>query len=287
MISMAFRTVLDMTLGYCQTFYDSTDSRQQTALNAFLQARVDEAWLWGAWPEWTYCERRGFVDPWAELVTYGVDEVVFVKGATATDDKYYKALQITTGNAPASSPTYWVLTTTPTDTTIALEQTGETKIGRVWNVANGDVIKDKTYVLYTHVETPSGIHVLDSGLAAPWVHYSQAPAKYSVTTWTSGVAYQEGDVVMSPQTETTGLFPQRGECYRAAYDTSGAQVWVTEPFPRVLARFVAMAVASDMQRQYGKPAEADGLEGKAYAALADEARKAGIKPARVAFSAPW
>jgi hypothetical protein len=286
-MTVAFRTVLDSVLGYCQTFFDATDTRQQGSLNAFLQLRVDEAWLWGPWPEWTYCERRGFADPWAATLTYGLDEVVFVAGDVAADDTYYKALQASTGKDPETETTYWAETTVPTDTTIAMEQAGMNVIGRVWNVANGNVAKTTAYQYYDWTETPDGIYVAECGMAAPWVHYSLAPRKFSSTVWTSGAPYVEGDVVMSPQTETTGLFPARGECYRAAYDTNGAQVWVLQTFPRALARFVALAVASDMQRQYGKPDEADGLEGRAYAALSDDARKAGIRPAAVVFSPAW
>ena len=166
---MAFRTVLDMILGYCQTFYDSTDARQQSALNAFLQARVEEAWLWGPWPEWTYCERRGFADPWAAALTYATDEVVFVRGATAADDKYYIALQSTTGNVPASSPTYWAETDTPSDPLFDLVQTGEREIGRIWNVASGDVLKETDYIYYDWIEAGEGVRVIGCGMAAPWV----------------------------------------------------------------------------------------------------------------------
>ena len=68
---------------------------------------------------------------------------------------------------------------------------------------------------------------------------------------------------------------------------TGAQVWVQLEFPQVLERFVINAVAADMQRHYGKPEEADRLDDKALDALAQEARKAGIRPAQVIFTSPW
>lgn len=276
-----------MCLAYCQTFYDQTDIRQNAALNAFLQARISEAWLWGPWPEWSVCERRGFADPWNTRTTYAADEVVFVRGTTATTDAYYVALRTTTGEAPATSATAWQLTTTPTGTTIALAQAGYDRIGRIWSVGSADMKKTTNYLYYDWTESPDGIYVLGCGLAAPWVHYTKAAPAFSTMVWTEGAQYQEGDVVLSPQTEATGIFPHRGECYRAAYDLSGNQVWVEEPFPAALARFVAAAVGSDMQLQFGKPDDSERLESKAYVSLADEARKAGIRPGTVEFRGCW
>jgi hypothetical protein len=90
---------------------------------------------------------------------------------------------------------------------------------------------------------------------------------------------------MAPDDAST--FRVEGDCYRSDLDEDEAQVWVWVPFPRALERWIVSAVAADMQRQYGKPDEADGLEARGYAALNEEARKAGIAPARVVFRPAW
>lgn len=281
MITVPFRRVVDGILARCQTFFDVTDERQRMALDSFLNARFAEGWTFGPWPEWTVSEQRAFAEDWSATTAYAVGDVVWVESAAL----YYQALTAHTGQNPVTKTADWAVLAGPIDRLLLAEATGKTALGRIWSVTNADVEATELYRTYAWQPVETGIRVCGPAPDRVWVRFGRRAPEFSARVWEEGKTFARGDVVMAPDDVAT--FKIEGDCYRSELDQNAAQVWVWVPFPAVLERWVVNAVASDMQRQYGKVDEADGLEARGYVALNEEARKAGIEPARVVFRPAW
>jgi hypothetical protein len=245
---ISFRTVLEDVLGIAGYPYDSATQSQLDQAARFINRHVRYGWEWGPWPEWTRAEQRAFASDYYDSVTYGIGDLVYY----ATTDKYYSCIVISQGNVPTNA-TYWIETTTY-DKHIAFEQAYERAIGRVWTCTKYNPylkFRGSNYT-YPHMLSSLGIFVPDAGETRLWVLFSDRPPEFSAKIHSTTAAYSKGDIVYYPGTETSTLFPNRGECFRADIDSAGLQVWVLVEFPVILHAFVVNRAAADMLRHYGQ-----------------------------------
>lgn len=267
-----FRTVLENTFACMGQPLDITLTTACAQATRFINMRVDHAWSHGAWPEWTFCEQRAFANEWSATENYAATEVVYLTSTA----KYYVALTDNTGSSPATNPGDWAATDL-TVKTIGYEQTGKWRIGRAFRVTDKNPRQYPKVRTFQHIETDSGIAVVE--LSVPtlvWLEYQRPAPTFSSKLWSGGGNYSVGDTVLSPS-DATDQFPQAGHCYQVQVDDNGDNFWALIEFPEVLADYVAFAAAADLQRYNGKAEQADALNAIAEDRMDEEMRKAGIK----------
>ncbi len=273
MRSTPFRTIIEQVLGLAGQVYDSTASAQLEQVSNFITLRMQEAYDYYPFPELRKREERAFANRWYATVSYAVSDVVW----DPTTEKYYAALQAHS-NVVVTNATYWEEASTPATLLVNYEQLGATKIGRVWGVYATDPNTSTSNTEYDYVQTEDGIAVPGCTAKTVWVVFTPPAPRWTARTHvTTAGAYRRYDVVYSdPNATANENFPDRGECYVAEYDSNNAIVWVKQPFPTVLSRFVVYAAGSDLLRYYGKKDQADDFESRAYQFLGDERDKVGL-----------
>jgi len=246
MRTIAFRTVLEDTLGLAGYPYDTASQLQLDQAARFINRHVRFFHDWGMWPDWTRAELRPFADVYFPTVTYGVGTVVYYEGT------YYSANVVTVGVLPTDE-TNWTATTTPDPAAIAYEQAYQNKIGRPWSVTKYNPYTTERSRQYSYPFSlyASGLIVLGANLSRLWVLFSDPAPVFSAKVHSTTETYASGDVVYYPGTEDSGIFPQRGWCYRAAVDSDGNQVWIPVNFPLISHNYVTQKAAADMLRFYG------------------------------------
>lgn len=263
---VAFRTILEDVLGIAGYPYDSASQSQLDQAARFVTRHVRYAWEWGPWPEWTRAEQRAFASDYYSTVTYGVGDLVYY----ATTDKYYTCTVISLGNLPTDT-NYWSEATTY-DKEIRYEQNYERKIGRVWTVTKYNpytYFRGANYT-YSHMLSSLGVFVPDATLTRVWILFSDRSPEFSAKVFSASASYSEGDLVYYPGTETGGIFPNRGEVYKAVTDSAGAQTWEIVEFPAALAPYVTSKAAADMLRHYGQRELSAGYDAEAERQLLQE-----------------
>jgi hypothetical protein len=112
--------------------------------------------------------------------------------------------------------------------------------------------------------------VPDADLTRVWVLFSERSPEFSAKIHSTTGTYAEGDIVYYPGTEVSGIFPHRGECYRAELDENGAQQWTFIEFPAAIHAFVVNKAAADMLRHYGQKELATTYDASAERELVQE-----------------
>lgn len=253
MIHTPFRTVLEDVLGIAGYPYDGATQSQLDQAARFINRHLRTFWEWGQWPEWTRAEARAFASPWYATVTYATNDIVW----SLTQLKYYKALQSST-NQSVTNASYWESIDTPIAREIARNQVGLRIMGRVWRVTKHNPYFTARGDQYTFVfnEIDNGISVRDCNQNTVWVLFSDPAPLFTAKAYDPTVAaanqYQRYDVVYYPGEETVNSFPQKGLCYVAEYDSTGAAVWIPVYFPRIAQHYVVNKSAADMLRHYGQ-----------------------------------
>ncbi len=245
---VSFRTILEDVLGLAGTTYDSATQLQLDTAARFINRRVREAWEWGPWPEWTPCELRAFADDFAMTETYPAGAVKY----DPDGDKYYRCRIEATHGVALSDPAHWEEVTN-VDRVIAYEQRNKHRIGRAWSVTRRNVFKSEggNYT-FPHWLSPEGVEVLDCRQNQVWLLYSIRCPAYGARKHVPGVDYRYDEVVYVPSDSADPQFPERGECYRAGYDTAGNQTWIWVKFPLILQGCVTTGAGADMLRHYGQ-----------------------------------
>lgn len=265
MRTMSFRTVLEDVLGMAGYPYDTASQSQLDQAARFINRHVQYFHEWGPWPDWTRAEFRPFADQYYSTVTYGIGDVVYYNG------EYYSATAITIGNLPTDT-NYWEETTTPDPAAIAYEQAYQNKIGRPWKVTkhNPYTTERASQYSYPYNLSATGLIVMGANLDRVWVLFSDPAPVFSAKVHNVSQAYSQYDVVYYPGTEDSDIFPNRGWCYYADIDSSGAQVWIPVGFPKIAHNYVVNKAAADMLRHYGNKELAVTYDQMASGLLLDE-----------------
>lgn len=266
-----FRAVVDEVLASVGLVYDSTATAQNDVVASVINRRVAEAWDWARWPEWTLSEERAFADFWRDDLAYSTGDVVW----SVAQEKYYEALQTVPIGTAVTNATYWEASSAPTAREISLEQYGETYIGRVWAVGSVDPQTHSELTTYGWNEGPDKISVPDCTLDTAWVLFGRRAPKFSLKAHSGATVYASGNVVFSPSTETSGIFPQAGECYEALQDEAGDWFWSWVEFPEQIAGYVVAAASADLMRYYGNKEQAQERAAEAMRILELEVSKLG------------
>lgn len=265
MRDVPFRTILEDVLGLAGYPYDTATQSQLDQAARFINRNLRYAWEWGPWPEWTRAERRPFASEYNATIQYGIGEVVYY----GTTDKYYQCTVVSQGNLPTDT-NYWS-EYTDYDKEVRFEQTYARKLGRVWTVT-----KHNPYVkfrgdnlTYPHMLSSLGVFVPGANVTRVWVLFSDRSPEFSASIWSASNTYSDGDVVYYPGTED-GNFPNKGECYKAEYDSTGAEVWSQVQFPMALRGYVVNKSAADLLRYYKEHERATLFDGMAKSDLLEE-----------------
>lgn len=269
---LSFREVVENCLAYCGQKFDGTLTVQQSILSNFINMRLDKAWSWGPWPEWTYVEERAFADDWDATTSYVEGDMVWV----SQDAIYYVALQSSQGKTPATETGYWAQDTTGTRC-VSYEQYGKIKIQSVWQASSADPRTAQTCKTYKVQYTSDGLVIPGFTLDTVWLKYSPPAPRFTADAFLESKSYRRYDLAYFSGEDSTN-FPHRGEVYYADLDVNGNPIWVLVQFPLVLSAYVCAAAGADMLRYYGKVDESKALLDEADEALFSEARKAGIRP---------
>jgi len=157
--------------------------------------------------------------------------------------------------------------------TVNWQQYGEVFISRCYGVSSKDPRTDKTAVKLGWIETRDGLVVPDAPGNTVWLQFVEPAYRYTATEWVQGTTYNRYDLVFYPGTESSTIFPNRGEVYEAELDTNGDYFWELVPFPAFLSMPVIFAEAADMLRHYGEKDKASEFEDRSSMALANEVDK--------------
>jgi len=203
------------------------------AINTWLPV----GWEYDFWPELMLVERRAYRVTWNNSDTFAAGTEVFFED----DETYYEANSApnnpAAGESPASAPTKWTEVET-LKRYVALEQTGQTKIGGVKRVCRRDP------ELYPQAPgevrfdiTPKGIVPESRAGARVYVEFRKRPPTFAADEYSAVTAYAADDV---------RFYPTTWECYRAKQATTGnaptnTTYWEKVEFPYVLKRFVEQA----------------------------------------------
>jgi hypothetical protein len=272
MRTVPFRSVLDDVLGAAGYAYDASNTtlidRAVQNINTHV-ARIHEA---APWMEAIRCQERAFAAPWHASLAYSSGDVVW----SPTLETYYEAAQDVPAGTVVTNATYWTETTRPTESLIEWEQYGLDEIGRVWKAQNRDYFGDTKPRSYGWMERDDGLMVKDCSADTAWILFNTRPTRFSGKAWSAGVVYPRKSIVLSPSSETTGVFPQQGECFRYEVDADGNNIWVYQPFPARFELYVKAAASADLMRYAGKPNESVALtRGEADRYFEEEVQKAG------------
>lgn len=266
-----FRIILEQVLGLAGQSYDAGNAAQLEQVTNFITLRVQESFDYYPFPELRKREERAFANKWYATVNYAVGDVVWYP----TTELYYECTAAHSNTVPTNT-SYWEVTGTPETLLVNYEQLGATKIGRIWGVFRNDPNISTSNEEYDYVQTEDGVAIPGCTAKTVWVVFTPPAPRWTAKEWEADQAanYRRYDVVYAESASTT--FPDRGECYVAEYDSSNNAVWVKQPFPSVISRFVVYAAGSDLLRYYGKKDQADDFESRAYQFLGDERDKAGV-----------
>lgn len=232
---------------------------QKAHIVDLINARVREGWCYDFWPELITTESRAYRETWDATQTYVDGDEVYYAG----DGKYYEALRTTINDVPSTSTSDWA-EITGLDPYYPYEPADAAAIGDMIGIfskdprENGDDVKSLAFSVQA-----DGIWVHDDlrGTATNWIRFRARPPEFTLVEWNSGTTYSEGDVVYVDAT---------GECYQAAYDDTGAEVWVKLDMPWVLADFIVRGAAADYLREQGNEDRAEREEAGAREALERE-----------------
>ena len=90
MRTISFRNVLEAVCGLIGHPFDTTGSAQITAMVPFLNLKMQEAWSFGPWPEWTLTEERTPVDYLIDREQSEETKIGMVFGVYEKDPRKYK-----------------------------------------------------------------------------------------------------------------------------------------------------------------------------------------------------
>jgi hypothetical protein len=214
---------------------------QATALTEYINDRLQKAWEYMDWPDWTTSELRQYRADWDSTATYAQGDEVYYPDSNA----YYRSLQAANLNHLPTDPAWWVAASDLVPY-IALEQSWEpTRINITWNVWSDD---PKTIDRPRPVSWwlgPQGIliNTMGTGLTKVYVEFGLVPPRFTTVEWDVARAYVPGD-----------LSYYQGDCYEALSNSTGVPPtvgsdWRRQDFPAILARHVKLAATADALRE--------------------------------------
>lgn len=244
------------------------DSRTAGALTEFINDAVRRCWEHAFWPELVRVERRQYRASWAAGTSYAAGDEVW----EPTGDRYYVAVQASTGEDPAGDDgTYWTAVGGDFDPYVGYVQDWEgTVIDAVESVSARPPYGARAGTLPFRLSW-NGVQVYprsgDSGVPTRvWVAFREPPPIFEAEEWDAGEAYVAWDRV---------FYGATGECYLALKENTGtappadAEAWRKIDFPRLLEPAVRRFAYADWLRDDGQNEKAMAEQGVAEDRLAD------------------
>ena len=246
-------------------------AEQRAQLVTLCGDAVREAWHCFAWWELERIEERFYKAAWNSGTTYGAGDIVRAADADG-DIVYWESLQAGNLNKTPATETAWWEETESFDAYLLLAATGETEMGAVTEVWDGDPRVTRP------CRVPYGlrngrIQFAPGDAPIPSVHvvFQLAAPMLDGAAWDPEQAYADGDVVYY---HGDGVTAGHGECYRASGTIAGSpsndappddDSWKVIQLPHSLAGIIIHETRAHALR-------ADGQEEKAMAAMRDRDR---------------
>jgi len=256
-----FLTVLNKTLGLAGHPASSATQAQKDMAADFISMRLRDAWGWGPWPELTPCELRRFADDYVAGQAVAAGELRWDE----TSETYYEALLLNDGSHGLDETAYWgALSGAPAPRTIAWEQNGKNKVGRVWRATRSEwrSTAAERQLSYDFFSGPDGV-VVREAVDGCYLTFTLAPPTFTAVEFDATEAnYAVGSLILyaSEANASANLFPLRTEVYRRDYNRAGELAWVLVEFPAFMGNAVPLMAAADMLRFYGSREQALALE---------------------------
>lgn len=237
-------------------------TNQAGALTESINSAVREGLEKYNFPEFDRTERRAYRDAWDAGTAYVVDDEVY----NEDDDTYYVAILGGTNHQPPNA-TYWEEAGDDFMRYVELEQTGQTKIGQVWNLFKENPSTSRTPGELGFDLSNHGIEPVVGAPNRVYVHFQLRPPEFTSTPWDSAATYEVDDLV---------YYPTTGECYIAILAGSNKNpeiqttYWRKVDFPYVLAEFAKLYAVADSLNEEGQTDKAKAMRADAYDKLMDE-----------------
>ena len=217
---------------------------------------------------WAVCERT-YSGDWYDAAT------AYVKGGMLrheVDGLYYMCHTASTGNLPTDTSYFGVLT--PFQPYIAWEQTGESKIGAVYNVFETDprVYGNPTRVVYE--PSTDGIVIHPDSPNVVFIHFRLRADSFVAALWDRTKAYAANDQRYYDNNDAAS-----GDHYIANVTTVAGESPQTDPtkwdkvsFPRIFSEFCKLGAYGDVLGAQKQISKMVGFEKRVQEALDKEIR---------------
>lgn len=239
-----FAKLLEPAVQLCGLDYANLPTTLAQCFAAWLEARVEEAWMLTQWPDTLVLEERGFRPRFSLATVYSINAEVY----DPASGLYFRAIADSFNGEPAEDGAYWE-EFTPTDRTIAFDEENETAIGEVLHVWKHDP-RTVTAPAPVNFWSTADSAILEPGSGASvWVQFRRPAPRFTAALYDAGTTYAEGDVVYRAGS---------GDCFLARQACTGQtpesrpQFWDLQRTPAVLARYAQRAARADFLADDGQ-----------------------------------